>query len=181
MPEFITKFFVLFLLIGYVGTACSLISYQCKKNRNYFLFQAGCGLSFALQFALLHSYAGMLLNIFSIMRGVIFALGEKCRKRGYFVLIEACFALSCILACLAFGEKWWIALILFAAQGGGTVAMWTHNGKTMRIAQLCLVSPMWIVNNIYYFSIGGILCEVFNMVSVIISFVRFGKTGYDKT
>ena len=97
------------------------------------------------------------------------------------MLIEACFALSCILACLAFGEKWWIALILFAAQGGGTVAMWTHNGKTMRIAQLCLVSPMWIVNNIYYFSIGGILCEVFNMVSVIISFVRFGKTGYDNT
>ena len=75
----------------------------------------------------------------------------------------------------------WIALILFTAQGGGTVAMWTHNGKTMRIAQLCLVSPMWIVNNIYYFSIGGILCEVFNMVSVIISFVRFGKTGYDNT
>jgi len=57
MPEVITKFFAPIQLIGYVGTACSLISYQCRKNRNYFLFQAGCGLSFALQFALLHSYA----------------------------------------------------------------------------------------------------------------------------
>lgn len=179
--EFLIKFFSPIQLIGYVGTACALISYQCKRNKNYFLFQTGCAIAFAIQFVLLRSWAGMLLNIFSIMRGVIFALGDKCRKRGYLILIEACFAFSCVLACLAFGEKWWIALILFAAQGGGTLAMWTRNGKVIRIAQLCLISPMWIVNNVYYFSVGGILCEVFNMISVIVSFIRFGKTGYDNT
>lgn len=181
MMEFLIKFFSPIQLIGYVGTACALISYQCKRNKNYFLFQTGCAIAFAIQFVLLRSWAGMLLNIFSIMRGVIFALGDKCRKRGYLILIEACFAFSCVLACLAFGEKWWIALILFAAQGGGTLAMWTRNGKVIRIAQLCLISPMWIVNNVYYFSVGGILCEVFNMISVIVSFIRFGKTGYDNT
>lgn len=179
--EFLIKFFSPIQLIGYVGTACALISYQCKRNKNYFLFQTGCAIAFAIQFVLLRSWAGMLLNIFSIMRGVIFALGDKCRKRGYLILIEACFAFSCVLACLAFGEKWWIALILFAAQGGGTLAMWTRNGKVIRIAQLCLISPMWLINNIYYFSVGGILCEVFNMISVIVSFIRFGKTGYDNT
>ena len=181
MMEFLIKFFSPIQLIGYVGTACALISYQCKRNKNYFLFQTGCAIAFAIQFVLLRSWAGMLLNIFSIMRGVIFALGDKCRKRGYLILIEACFAFSCVLACLAFGEKWWIALILFAAQGGGTLAMWTRNGKVIRIAQLCLISPMWLINNIYYFSVGGILCEVFNMISVIVSFIRFGKTGYDNT
>ncbi|MGM9664236.1 MAG: YgjV family protein [Eubacteriales bacterium] len=181
MMEFLIKFFSPIQLIGYVGTACALISYQCKRNKNYFLFQTGCAIAFAIQFVLLRSWAGMFLNAFSIMRGVIFALGDKCRKRGYLILIEACFAFSCILACLAFGEKWWIALILFAAQGGGTLAMWTRKGKVIRIAQLCLISPMWIVNNVYYFSVGGILCEVFNMISVIVSFIRFGKTGYDNT
>lgn len=181
MVDFLMKFFSPIQLIGYVGTACALISYQCKRNKNYFLFQTGCAIAFAIQFVLLRSWAGMLLNIFSIMRGVIFALGDKCRKRGYLILIEACFAFSCVLACLAFGEKWWIALILFAAQGGGTLAMWTRNGKVIRIAQLCLISPMWLINNIYYFSVGGILCEVFNMISVIVSFIRFGKTGYDNT
>lgn len=181
MMEFLIKFFSPIQLIGYVGTACALISYQCKRNKNYFLFQTGCAIAFAIQFVLLRSWAGMLLNIFSIMRGVIFALGDKCRKRGYLILIEACFTFSCVLAWLAFGEKWWIALILFAAQGGGTLAMWTRNGKVIRMAQLCLISPMWIVNNVYYFSVGGILCEVFNMISVIVSFIRFGKTGYDNT
>ncbi len=181
MREFIAAYLNPIQLIGYAGTLCALISYQCGKNKNYFLFQTGCAVAFAVQFALLGSYAGMLLNIFSILRGVIFALGEKCRKKGYFVLIEACFAFSCIMSCLAFDEKPWIALMLFTAQGGGTIAMWTRNGKIIRIAQLCLISPMWIVNNIYYFSVGGILCEVFNMISVIISFIRFGKSGYDNT
>lgn len=180
MKEFIAGCLNPLQLIGYVGTICALASYQCKRNRNYFILQTGCAVAFAVQFALLGSYAGMLLNIFSILRGIIFALGDKCRKKGYFVLIEACFAFSCAMSCLVFGEKIWIALILFAAQGGGTVAMWTRNGKTIRIAQLCLISPMWIINNVYYFSVGGILCEVFNMISVVVSFIRFGKNGYDK-
>jgi hypothetical protein len=168
-------------LIGYVGTACALTSYQCKKNRNYFLFQMGCGIAFTVQFALLSSWAGMLLNIFSILRGIIFALGDKCKKPVYLWLMEFCFAASCIAAPLFFGEKWWIAALLFIAQGGGTLAMWSRNGKTIRIAQLSFISPLWIVNNVYYASIGGVICEVFNMLSVIVSFIRFRKTGYDKT
>lgn len=181
MFETLAKIFDPIQLIGYVGMACALISYQCKKNRNYFLFQTGCAIAFAVQFALLQSWAGMLLNIFSILRGVIFALGDKCRKWCYFIIMEVCFATSCLLSYFVFDEVWWIAILLFIAQAGGTVAMWTRNGKIIRWAQLCGISPLWIVNNVYYFSVGGILCEVFNMLSVIVSFIRFRKTGYDKT
>ena len=168
-------------LIGYVGTACALTSYQCKKNRNYYLFQTGCGIAFAVQFTILGSWAGMLLNIFSIMRGIIFALGDKCKKLAYLLLMEFCFTASCIAAPLFFGEKWWIAVLLFIAQGGGTLAMWTRDGKIIRKTQLFCISPLWIVNNVYYASIGGVVCEVFNILSVIVSFIRFRKTGYDKT
>ena len=181
MIEFLLQILNPVQLIGYIGTACALISYQCKKNRNYFLFQMGCGIAFTVQFALLSSWAGMLLNIFSILRGIIFALGDKCKKPAYLWLMELCFAASCIAAPLFFGEKWWIAALLFIAQGGGTLAMWSRNGKTIRIAQLFVISPLWIVNNVYYASIGGVVCEVFNMLSVIVSFIRFRKTGYDKT
>lgn len=168
-------------LIGYVGTACALTSYQCKKNHSYFLLQMGCAIAFTLQFALLSSWAGMLLNLFSILRGVIFAMGDKCKKNVYLVLMEVCFAASCIAAPLFFGEKWWIALLLFIAQGGGTLAMWSRNGKVIRIAQISFMSPLWIVNNVYYASIGGVVCELFNITSVLVSFIRFRKTGYDKS
>ena len=181
MLDILIKSFSPIQLIGYVGMLCALISYQCKKNRNYFLFQMGCGIAFTLQFALLGSYAGMLLNIFSILRGVIFALGDRCKKIFYLVIMEACFAASSLISYFVFDELWWIAVLLFIAQAGGTLAMWTRNGKTIRIAQLSFISPLWIVNNVYYFSVGGILCETFNMLSVIVSFIRFRKTGYDKT
>jgi hypothetical protein len=102
-------------LIGYVGTACALTSYQCKKNRNYFLLQMGCAIAFTVQFLLLGSFAGMLLNLFSILRGVVFAMGDKCKKTFYLVIMELCFALSCIAAPLFFGEKWWIATLVIMA------------------------------------------------------------------
>ncbi len=181
MIEFLAKTFSPIQLIGYAGMLCALISYQCKKNRNYFLFQMGCGIAFTLQFALLGSFAGMLLNVFSIVRGIIFALGDRCKKIGYLIFMEACFTASSLVSFFVFGEVWWIAVLLFIAQAGGTLAMWTRNGKVIRWAQLCGISPLWIVNNVYYFSVGGILCEVFNMLSVIVSFIRFRKTGYDKT
>ena len=120
ITEFLQSVFNPVQLIGYVGTAFALISYQCKKNKSYFLFQMGCAIAFTLQFMLLSSWAGMLLNVFSILRGIIFTLGDKCKRTGYLVLMEVCFALSCIFATLFFGEIWWIALLLFIAQGGGT-------------------------------------------------------------
>ena len=167
-------------LIGYIGMICALVSYQCKTNRNYFLLQTGCSVCFAVQFALLSSWAGMLLNVFSIIRGVIFSLGDKCKKTFYLVAIEISFALSCFAATAFFGEKWWIAVLLFIAQGGGTLVMWTRDGKKIRIAQLALITPIWMMNDIYYGSIGGVICEIFNISSVLISFIRFRKTGYDK-
>ena len=166
--------------IGYIGMACALLSYQCKKNKQYFLFQTGCALAFTIQFMFLSSWAAMLLNVFSIMRGIIFSLGNKCKKLFYLIAIEASFAVSCLTATLFFGEKWWIAILLFIAQGGGTLAMWTRDGKKIRMAQLSVISPLWIINNVYYGSIGGIACEIFNIVSVVVSIIRFNKSGYDK-
>lgn len=180
MIEFLQGVFDPIQLIGYVGTACALISYQCKRNRSYFLMQMGCAVAFTLQFALLSSWAGMLINLFSILRGVIFALGDRCKRTGYLILIEVCFAAACIASVILFGEVWWIALILFIAQGGGTLAMWSRDGRVIRRAQLFVISPLWIVNNIFYSSIGGVVCELFNIASVLVSFLRFSKDGFDK-
>ena len=168
-------------LIGYFGTACALLSYQCKKNRNYFLCQMCCAIAFTVQFALLSSWAGMFFNAFSIMRATIFALGDRCKKPFYLVLIQAGYLACSVVSVVCFGEFVWIAALLFIAQSGGTLAMWTRNGKTIRMAQLFCMSPLWIVNNVFYGSIGGVMCEVFNMLSVIVSFIRFRKTGYDKS
>ena len=167
--------------IGYAGMIFALLSYQFRKNKIFFLLQAACAIAFALQFALLHSYAAVLMNIVAILRGLIFAARDRFRSPVYHILLQVLFAGSCLACCLFFSEKWWIALLLAAALCGGTWVMWSGNGKRIRLAQLFLISPLWIVNNVYYGSVGGTVCELFNMGSALVSLIRFRKTGYDKT
>lgn len=181
MADILIKFFSPVQLIGYLGMAFAIISYQFKTNKMYFLMQTGCAISFSIQFALLNSWAGMFLNIFTIVRGLIFAAGDKCRKKFYLIFIEALFTLSFILSVFVFNERWWLAFIVFVAQIGSTLVMWTRSGKKIRIAQLTFMSPLWFIYNAVNGSIGGVLCEIFNMTSVIVSFFRFRKTGYDNT
>ena len=80
-------------------------------------------------------------------------------------------------------ETWWLVVFVFVAQAAGTLAMWTKNGRIIRFAQLFVISPFWLLYDalIPTPSFGGVLCEVFNMTSVIVSFIRFRKTGFDQT
>ncbi len=168
-------------LFGYIGMACALLSYQCKTNKRYFFMQTACATAFTLQYLLLGAWSAMFLNIVAIARGILFSLGERCHKPFVHILLQLAFVGASLLSVFLFGEAWWIALCVFLAQSGGTVSQWTRNGKTIRYTQLALVSPLWLVNNVYYMAIGGILCECFNILSVLISMLRFRKTGYDRT
>ena len=64
-------------MIGYAGMICALLSYQFRKNKTFFLLQAGCAVAFTVQFMLLHSYAAMLMNIVAILRGLILAAARE--------------------------------------------------------------------------------------------------------
>ncbi|MBQ2826565.1 MAG: YgjV family protein, partial [Clostridia bacterium] len=73
-----------------------------------------------------------------------------------------------------------VSILLLIAQIVGTYAMWFGDGKRIRTLQLCVVSPIWLLNNILVFTIGGIIAEVFTIASAIISFFRYRKTGFEK-
>lgn len=181
MIEILKSIFAPAQLFGYVGMATCLLSYQCHKNSRYFFCQTACAIGFTLQFLLLGAWSGMFMNLVAIIRGILFSLGEKTHKPYILALILAAFVGTSLVSVLLFDELWWIAVCVFIAQTAGTLSQWTRNGKTIRDVQLYAVSPLWLVNNIYYGAIGGIICEVFNMISVIVSYIRFRKIGYDKT
>lgn len=70
--------------------------------------------------------------------------------------------------------------MILAAQLAGTVVFWRNNAKHIRIYQLTVGSPFWLIHNIINFSIGGIITEVFNLISTAISMLRFRKSGFDQ-
>lgn len=165
---------------GLIGLVIIVSSFQCKKNKNFFLLQGTGALAFVLNFLLINAYAGALFNFTNLIRGLLFSKEDK--KPWKLVLIialyTACFAFSTFLA---WGDWFmiFIASLPYVTLVAMSVFMWLANGKYIRYFQVTLMSPAWIVHNIFNFSLGGILCESFNMISTIVSLIRYGKDGFE--
>jgi hypothetical protein len=169
-------------ILGIFGMLAAVISYQCKKNRTYFIWQGLSGAFFSAQFILIGAWAGLIFNAYNIVRAIAYQ-SKKAKTLGCVVCLEILVATAAVLSIFVFEEAWWLVSFTLIAQATGTFAMWTRDGKKIRISQMAVVSPLWLLYDLLIPvpSIGGILCEVFNMTSVVISFIRFKKTGFDKT
>lgn len=161
---------LLIQLLGLLGMILNFISYQCKNTRNLYLLQAGSGIFFALNFYFLGAYTGALLNALNLFRSGSFALFHKTRAR----------RIAAVLLCLAYlaagivTYSGWLSCMVIFAQLIGTVAMATDSGKVIRLGQLFCVSPLWLIHNVVTHSLGGVLTELFNIVSVLFFIFRFG-------
>lgn len=166
---------ILAQIIGILGTCAAFISFQLKENKKFFILQATSGLMFALNFLLLGAPTGCVLNLINIYRGAVMAGGKRLHKLPFLISIQAIYIIATVFTYTNI-----FSVIALTAQLIGTFAMWSGSGKTIRILQLFCVSPLWLVHNIFVFSIGGIVCEVFNIGSIIVSLIRFGKKGFEK-
>ena len=175
MQEFIAQ------AIGILGLIIIVYSFQCKENKYFFWLQALGSLVFAVNFLMIEAYAGAMFNMGNLVRGFLFAKDDK--KLWKLLLVEFIYVLAFAFSVYVFWGNWfaiaiaalpWIALVIMS------VFMWLGNGAHIRVFQLCAMSPAWLVHNVINFSLGGIICETFNMVSVVVSFVRFGKEGFSK-
>ena len=169
-------------ILGIFGMLAAMISYQCKKNSNYFLFQGLSGVFFSAQFILIGAWAGLIFNAYNIIRALAYQ-SKKAKSVRCVIILEIFVVIAAAMSILVFKEAWWLVSFTLIAQVTGTFAMWTRDGKKIRISQMAVVSPFWLLYDLLIPvpSIGGILCEVFNMASVVVSFIRFKKTGFDKT
>ena len=157
--------------LGIVGMAINILSMQCKKTRGVFAMLLVGGCFFAANYLLLGSYAGALMNVYSVLRSVYLLLDKRVRKVSQLVVMLTVLAMCGAVGLWLDGP---IALIPLVAMVIATVGMWMRNGAKLRLVQLVAVSPLWLINNIIVFTIGGILCEVFVFTSVLVSIWRYG-------
>jgi len=168
-------------IFGIIGLIIVVYSFQCKKNKNFFIMQGTGSFMYFINFLLIGAYAGAFFNLTNLVRGLLFSKNSD--KLWKLVLIEilyaGCFAFSVFLVWgntfqIILSALPCIALLIMS------VLMWKGNGKIIRYFQFIFMSPSWIVYNIFNFTLGGLLCETFNMVSVLVSFIRYGKDGFEK-
>lgn len=168
-------------IFGLLGLVFSAWSYQEKNNSRFFVKQGLAGLMFFVNFTLIGAISAALFNITNLVRGAIFSGKEKKLWKMIAVvsLYTVCFVFSLSLI-MDKPFQIFLSALTYLTLELMTILMWMGNGKHIRYGQFFVSSPSWIIHNIFNFSLGGILCEVFMMTSVVVSFIRFGKDGFEK-
>ena len=167
--------------LGIIGMVLIMSSFQFKKLSTLCLMQALGGVAITLNFILIGDLVSAVMNIFSTLRGLAFVFApKKTHKYLYVILCVLMVGASVVTYDPSAKALWLTALITFAQIVNATI-IFIGNAKVIRIVQLAVVSPAWMINNAISFTVGGILCEAFNIVSSAVSIFRFRKEWFDNT
>ncbi len=168
-------------IISLAAMACAIFSFQMKKQKYLILLQLFAGALFSTSYFMLGAIVGGLLNIVAVIRAVVFLFCKKLNPShpawlfGFTAVYLIFYALSFAL----FGTE--PILLNFIVELLPIIAMTvSHIGfmsaKPRIVRRLGLAaSPMWIIYNIYYVSIGAIICEIITLCSICIGMLRHDR------
>lgn len=163
-------------LFGIFGLLMFVASFQCKNSKKLVFVQGIGGMMFFINFLLIGAYGGALFNLTILIRGLLYM--KKDEKIWKPLLVEVLFTVAYVYSLILVKDDIlqivlttlpYVSLLVMSA------LMWKGNGKSIRIFQVGALSPSWLIHNVFNFTLGGILAEVFNMISAIVSLLRFKK------
>ena len=166
--------------VGIAGMIANLLSYQQKTQKGIVIFQLFASALFSSSFFMLGEYVGAILNLIGIVRALVFMYREKTRAThiAWLIGFAVAFSTTYILTFAVFGtEVNWLNLIVQALPVVAMIiatASFRLSAKDIRRLGL-ISSPMWLIYNVFCFSIGGICSEILNITSMIVGIVRFDK------
>ena len=172
--------------VGIVAMFVFVLSYQQKNAKSIITWQMIGTLLFTLNFFLLGQYLGAILNFIGFIRAVLFLQKGKLHTDSFGWLIGFTLAYlgAYVLTFTVFNTE--PTLPNFILQCCPVLGMFfqhlgLRNEDTRKIRAFCLVgSVAWLIFNCVAFAIGAILCESFNIISIIVAFIRFNRAPKEK-
>ncbi|MBR6718495.1 MAG: YgjV family protein [Oscillospiraceae bacterium] len=164
--------------IGFAAVAVFILSYQIKSNRTLFLLQLIGSALFCVQFFLLDAKSGCLSLAVNMLRNALMMKYNDwgwVRKKRCPAAIALLF--TGVLLCTWNGP---VSLLAFAASVTSTFAYWSNSPRRIRMVNLVCASPCWLIYDVLVHSLGGIVSESITIVSILVSFLRFGWDGLEK-
>lgn len=162
-------------IISIVAMCAIILSFQCKSNKKLVVVMGSGAFLFAISYLLLGQPSAAMFNIISVICSVA-CMKDSLKNKYVFGVIFILF-----LVATWFTRNGWWSWLLMTAQVAGSYSIMFRSGKFIRNMRFFFVSPVWLINNtVMCFTVGGIICEVITMVSVIVSFIRFKKTGFEE-
>ena len=155
--------------LGFVGLAVTVFSILNKKYNRLIFFRIMGSLVFGFQYLLLGGYTGMATNLVSCGTNTVYAYRINKKKTTLPFQIAFCF-LFVGIGILTWGGP--ASLLVIVAKVMTTVSYGFKDTKIIR--RVNLVSyPLWLVYDIIYLSIGGILNDIILLTATVIAIVRF--------
>ena len=157
--------------VGILGAVFAFIAYQQKTHKWIMLHKTCSALCFVLQFILMKAYTGLAMNILGIIiyLGSAFLIAKEKNIKPFAVIFS--------IACIVLGVCTWAGIASLLAIIGETVvtiACSCQNVKYVRYISI-IGSSCWLAYDIIYFSLGGIITEMFTIISIIIAIVQSNK------
>ena len=153
-------------IIGMIGT---VFAFQIKKTSHFCIMSIFTCSLFATSYLLLGSPTSAIINLVCAVRGIL-ASNSKTNTRLSFGIISLV-----IIIATAFTFNGILSVLVCFAELVGTYAMWFATEIGIRKFRIFIQSPLWLINNVCVFSIGGIICELFSMASAIIFWIRMTR------
>lgn len=167
--------------IGLVAMFMNIWSYQQKKQRTVIIYQFFGSLLFAIHFTLLGATLGGILNGLGIVRALVYSNRERTRaeKPIWLWVFGAAFLLAYISSFLWFGVSVSPKNLILEALPAIAMLATTVSFRFTEAAMIrrlgAVSSPLWLIYNIFNFSIGGICCEVLNLLSILTAVIRLDR------
>lgn len=164
-----------FIILYYIFL---IMTYQSKSRRNILIFNFCALVATGISYIFLSAYSGLAMVIVAIIRNAIFIIDEK--KNGKsdrngikdYIILAILYSISIIFAIFTYNGI--LSMVSVIATMLYTYSVWQKNTKVYKLLGIP-IGIMWIIYNIYIFSIFGIILEVVLAISSIIGYIRENK------
>ena len=169
--------------IGIVAMAMNIIAFQFKSKRTLMLFICVGSTLFSVNMFLLGAVTGGLMNVLGAVRSLVYINKDKLpiSIKTVTLLFILVYLISYVTSFTVFGTEPTVRNIILEilpiiAMSAMTFAFAGNNAMVIRLSGF-ISSPCWLVYNIFNNAIGGIICEIFILASVISALIRIDILG----
>lgn len=195
MPAFVKEFIdsvgvyaIIVQAIGIVAMAFNILSFQCKKQRSIIVMQFFGSLFFCVHFYLDGAMTGALLNAVAVARALVYSNKEKLKSDHVaWLTVFIAASVACYPAAFLWlgapTDKWYYFLLELLPVVGMTLSTFSFRADGAKGLRLLwfFSSPLWLIYNICHHSIGGTVCEIFAIVSILTAMFRLDRKPKEQT
>lgn len=161
---------ILAQFIGVIAILIDLYSIQKKDKKNILKIQIISTTAYAIQYSLLKAFSGVIPDVVTIIRNVIFIKYGENKTRSSKIILIAFILLILILGIITYID--YFSIIPIGLSIIYTLVAWQNNTKLIRISYI-LCAVLWIVYNIHICAYIAIVGNLFAIISGIISINKY--------